>query len=334
MYCKNSRHSYKSKCILCTINGIGMSLIDKTEKEYAAKLKTIFSTYGVGMEGPLTEIEIHGIFVKIHRSKLATNTVKKYRAVLYWYAERHQIELDKSKFRISKMRKYSRKLKSYDLSTRAKMLAHIGRLKPPYNAFLFNHLICGALVGYRLIELIGLHVELQENDKMRVKILNGKATNGRSLGKVREFEVGRYFNGIDIFQSLSELVKIAEEQEDYDDFLVMMSAYHSRLVREVFPKDEKLPTMSSLRHQFKLNLIAGGKTDLEVSAMFGHISDETQKRRYGRKSNGKGFSSPSEVEYASEISVSPDLVSQVRLVSKANMMSRSNKVAISPSPKR
>ena len=82
--------------------------------------------------------------------------------------------------------------------------------------------------------------------------------------------------------------------------------------------------MSGMRHQFKLNLIAGGASDLEISAMMGHISDLTHKRNYGRKTKKSGTPTQQEANYAKGINVEPSLVSQVRRVSEKATKSKKN----------
>jgi len=62
-----------------------------------------------------------------------------------------------------------------------------------------------------------------------------------------------------------------------------------KLTKRVFPKrvSAPIPTLYSTRHQASANLKQGGKTHIEIAALFGHKVVETAQRHYGRQKHGE-----------------------------------------------
>ena len=291
-----------------------MSLVLKSVEEYKMKIKTILRRYSDKKDGPKCSQHYEKIFSNVVKANLATKTVKKYRAVIYWHAELNKVTLEKDKFRIDFPSRDSNKKQAYELEKRIKMLSNIKLISLPYREFVFHHLICGALIGYRLIEIKSITIHEESKTSIRVNIINAKSTNGRGLGYDREFVIPMRFSQYDLRDSINRLVEITNEQNDINHFLSSASVAHHRAAKKVFGAD-KAPTMSSMRHQFKLNLIAGGAKDLEISAMLGHISDLTHKCNYGRKTKSSGLTSKEEEEFSRGVNVSSELVKSVRRVS-------------------
>lgn len=292
-----------------------MSLEDKSVKEYQAKIKTIFKKYGGGQVEAGISAQLDACFKEILNAGLSTKTVKKYRAVIYWYAELKGVDLKKNNYAIDFESRDSGKRQAYELDKRIKMIANIEKVSSGYREFVYLNLICGALIGYRMSEIPSLKIKEYNDDKFFIEIKNGKATNGRGLGAYRGFWLARYFGNFDLCEIIERLRNIAVSYEDFDRYLASASVAHGRVAAKIFT-DCKPPVMSGMRHQFKLNLLAGGLSELEVSALMGHISDLTHKRNYGRKTKRSGTPSPQEVEFCKEVEVAQDLVSKVRLVSE------------------
>lgn len=280
-----------------------MTITDESLKTYRSQIRNLINKYGAGKD-PVSHHDYLLMYKKIASADLATNTVKSYRQIMYWHANVSGVEINKEEFRLTQKVKKSRKMKRYDCSDRALMIASIQEIPEIYREFIVKHLLVGGLIGYRLAELPSIVIDNVEDSRFTVKIRNGKHTNGRSFAEVRVFSPPRMFANLDVYELLAWLISFSKKM-DHDEFLKFLnraSNAHSRLARKVLKRSSKLPTLSSTRHQMKM-VAAASKDSLDISVLFGHVSEDTQKENYGISRGGVSHVSEAEAEYSRDIMI-------------------------------
>ncbi|MFT6905006.1 MAG: hypothetical protein ACJAS1_001660, partial [Oleiphilaceae bacterium] len=169
------------------------------------------------------------------------------------------------------------------------------------------------------IDSFTLPLELSE-PKIKLIVLNGKNTNGRSHGKHRTLSLNSnlhitYRKAI-LYQWLtSQSVKDGGYLDfDGDNPSDRFDAYYEscrkslyRMTKKLWPNVMQRVSFYSSRHQ----AIADAKNVKplnEIAAMFGHGNDRTAKIHYGKKKSGSGkrFSMDAEPEEVSRIKVQAD----------------------------
>lgn len=265
---------------------------DETVLDYSYKMRVIVnkwgSDFGINSESQLLEEHFYA-FHKLFLRVLSTNTVKKYRVVMRWQAKRMGIELDSSKLGLEgKKFKRSNKGKMYPKALRLQVVNKIDetpwRANPDTKTFLKLHLILGPYLGYRMVELIGMRVEIIGN-KVQVRIKNGKNSNGRANGEFRTLVYPKIHNGLDFSKQFQRLVEFGD-RSDYNEIVKSASKLHKKILDRIDTSEIMgsafNPVMTSTRHEFKL-AFREANGDLITSAAMGHKSMITQQRDYGDK---------------------------------------------------
>lgn len=143
-------------------------------------------------------------------------------------------------------------------------------------------LLCGIMCGLRLIEWQSAEL-IQDDDQgtFAIRVKNGKASNGRSNGKVRHI----------VFSAVNEL-ELAIVQEHINSIQACADFdYYKKQCNATLKKAQLANgmtgniTLSSCRHQFAAN---GKKTfsESELSALMGHAFTRTAQQRYGHIRHG------------------------------------------------
>ncbi|MFT2111988.1 hypothetical protein [Marinomonas sp. 2405UD68-3] len=303
-----------------------MTRTENTEREYRLKLKTIYVRYfqREDNDGSLNSREkVLSVFSKIE-SALTTNSAKKYRAVLRWHCRNESIKLEKNDMKITLSNSKSLKMKTYpkDLRLRVlKLINSVARPRESVKRFVELHLKVGVLVGYRLNELRDISVEVIRSDKFggedrcKVIIVNGKATNGRSNGDTRWIELPEKFDGFSVSESISELKELYLSSPK---MLGAARSLHMKVVNVALKRRSETslrPTLSSTRHEFKVSVVeaCGG---ILCSAAMGHISSDTQKRHYGKRNLNSSKIDKDLVKFHKEMVVSPENIERVRVIER------------------
>jgi len=293
----------------------------KTEEDYLKNVKAI-AMKGAGIDSLETlfimvnsdEELIYSIFSDAIVG-LSIATSRKYSSSIAYWLKVSGINYNPTLLHsyVDKNRSNRPKLKKkyYPKSVReqvvSKLLERDGCSK---SLFLIRHLSVGYAIGYRISELIGMKVSDKEGGYL-LTIINGKNSNGRANGEVREILVPRVVGGYDVKESIQIMQKVMSDHEksigSIDKFIGSLSVFHYRLMRKLFPKNTRHHTLTSPRHQFKL--IQRTKSDRRtVAASMGHKSIDTQDRSYGT-SRGKG--NPLLDESLIVVSVSEESISHV-----------------------
>lgn len=144
----------------------------------------------------------------------------------------------------------------------------------------------GLLTGLRPVEWEHAQI-IQENNLTKLIVGNAKATNGRAHGEYRTL----ILNGLssDEIKTIEKHIQRAEEWSragQYAKFYLSCSTALNRIVKKIWPKNNKKISLYTLRHQFSANAKASGFTRVEIAAMMGHAVDDTATIHYGRKNAG------------------------------------------------
>lgn len=286
-----------------------MPVSAETELFYKKKIDAIKKRYWAGND-PVSEKQILEAFKEIRKEGYCGKTLVMYRTILYKISERAGVKLEKGKMDIptSEKKKKSRKRKSYEFRYRRLIFENLGRINSEYRGFIYNHLICGALVGYRLRELRGMTVK-ERSGMLSVRIKNGKYSEIRANGKYREVEISKEFIGLDIKKMLTSLISKADSFETpdaYYNFIKNASTAHGRLAAKLEIKG-LVPTLTSVRHQYKINMKSvddsAGELPLLIAASMGHKSIETHTIHYGINRGGRGLVEEEEKDFAKSLNV-------------------------------
>jgi hypothetical protein len=160
------------------------------------------------------------------------------------------------------------------------------RRKWAIHALIF--LTANIVVGLRPSEWRNAYFEIIDGNKFLV-VVNGKNTNERSHGEHRHLNLTNIDENKIKF-ILKQLEIVSQHKTD-DSWLayyngIRLATYH--IVRSIFPKLKKYPSLYSTRHQFAADAKASGFTKCEVAALMGHAVDTTATMHYGRKRHGSG----------------------------------------------
>lgn len=117
-------------------------------------------------------------------------------------------------------------------------------------------------------------------------VLNAKITNGRGNGVVRTLDITNFSE--DTLGSVRRMSATGAMAYARGDFGALQS-HCSRILYEIaskFWRRKLCYSLYSCRHQFIANMKALGLSNEEISAMAGHVVDETAAQTYGKKRSG------------------------------------------------
>lgn len=133
-------------------------------------------------------------------------------------------------------------------------------------------------------------------DEPVLRVLNGKNTNGRSHGKYRHLILKNYSEkkiaiiktAIDIYLNPEHPDGYRTREKKHDTFKAFYSCLRMLLQRANKGIKPYTSTISfyTCRHQLIANCKASGSSKVEIAALFGHKSDQTAGRHYGKKQWG------------------------------------------------
>lgn len=152
-----------------------------------------------------------------------------------------------------------------------------------WDDLIYKWMQAGIITGLRPVEW--LNCELDGN-KLIVK--NAKHTNQRSFGPTRILDLSNLnedqYDIIDTFLSKLELAIMSNTS--FDAVYQACRFRLRRVTRKLWPKRRKYPTLYTGRHQFSANS-KNLFSKAEVSAMMGHLSEDTATMHYGKKVHGE-----------------------------------------------
>ena len=191
------------------------------------------------------------------------------------------------------------------------------KIRPTKSETALKHFLNANIrLGLRPHEWMGTVAASNIEDGRQMKMLvveNSKNSNARANGEHRELLLDNLPN--QILQSISEVIRIYSETATnyrerfgYDEETAKMRGAKSLQrnmtkvlhtleknylkIRPAEKEKVKGTTLYSIRHQAVANAKAADVDDIEIAAVFGHISVRTSKERYGRKKRGWGGKFP------------------------------------------
>jgi integrase len=175
------------------------------------------------------------------------------------------------------------KAKRFPPIERARVAAALNSVRSRYAPALDVHLTAGALTGLRPDEWRDVVLRIGEAPgDMVLTVRNAKHDRERGHGEFRTLT----WHGLDdeSGEALRTWVAIAHAAEAsgiYDVLMQGMGRLLHNIVRTLWPRKLRRPTLYSLRHEFAA--VAKLMFDpAEVAALMGHASDETATKHYGR----------------------------------------------------
>lgn len=146
-------------------------------------------------------------------------------------------------------------------------------------------------------------------DDTHLRVVNAKATNGRSHGETRIIEVPKdhwlreaveiHMANIQEFLSPAALKPRMKREPGHDasyyraetfrdDYYEICRRTLGRACDQLWPSRKKHYSLYSGRHQFAANKKSAAATKKELAYDMGHGSEETARRHYGKKRSGWG----------------------------------------------
>jgi hypothetical protein len=185
----------------------------------------------------------------------------------------------------------ARKRKFFKYDEWQRVEAHIRIKNRSDTAYLLlDWLRAGLATGLRPAEWKATNLvryQIEGEDRVFLFVLNAKATNGRGNGAVRTLDLTALPSGtITAIERMSNLGMEAFREGNFDKLQSNCSQILYQACSRIWPRRENLYALYSCRHQFMANMKALGLPNEEVSALAGHVVDETAALSYGRKSVG------------------------------------------------
>ncbi|WP_029408410.1 site-specific integrase [Thiomicrorhabdus sp. Milos-T2] len=201
----------------------------------------------------------------------------------------------------------AKKAKSIDLKT-WNLLKPVLKVSKSAHAKLALHILQASKVfGLRPVEWAYAEMIYLSRDDYALKVKNAKATQGRSFGKFRTVE----FNTSSLEKEELDLVEgiksadwlinffsstgLNNNPEAYRKYVDVQLIKSRQYLNQLFRKNNRLKSVPinkrislySARHQFAADAKRNGLSSIEIAALMGHGSVETNGKFYGRKINGK-----------------------------------------------
>ena len=140
-------------------------------------------------------------------------------------------------------------------------------------------------VEWRATEVASVQDPTHRNGKRTfLFVLNAKATNGRANGVVRTIDISDFGEvAQQIVRRMSGAGLRAFEEGRFREFQSHCAQILYQACRKLWPRRKTHYALYSCRHQFIANAKGVGLSNAEVSALAGHMVDETAARNYGRQ---------------------------------------------------
>lgn len=145
------------------------------------------------------------------------------------------------------------------------------------------------LTGVRPLELCSFEAEFLTDGRVRLRVCNAKASNGRGLGSQRTIYLSELAaDEREAFTRWPGLLAQLEPDGNPLRTLARIAKHFRRAARRALSPRRSYPSLYTLRHQFAADAKATGMNTDEVAALLGHASDITAQRHYGRRVSGTG----------------------------------------------
>jgi hypothetical protein len=142
-------------------------------------------------------------------------------------------------------------------------------------------LVAGVLTGLRPCEWADACLE-----GYTLFVRNAKATHGRAPGVNRRLDL-RAMSDFER-ESVRAMTEAVGALENFEVAYAGCRLRLARVVRRLWPRRRRRPSLYSARHQFRADLASAGRSAVEQAALMGHISTRTAEWHYGRRCHGSG----------------------------------------------
>lgn len=243
------------------------------------------------------------------KPQISMSTWRQYKAAVLFALNTHyvcseNVDIDKAKQKLLKesqagaikcSRKTSAlKIKKFPPDDLMAIYKWLEKSKAQYSEPLKLFLLATITTGLRPVEW--QHAQLLTDKihepKIRLVVLNAKATDGRGNGKKRTLdltEVPTFY--LDTIQLFLEWVQTKKGRVKWSSVQASLSRHLARANAALWPKRKGSYTLYSCRHQAAANFKCIFSR-AEVAALFGHATDESATRYYARSHNGSEFLLP------------------------------------------
>ncbi|MDA9490997.1 hypothetical protein [Bradyrhizobium sp. CCBAU 11361] len=172
----------------------------------------------------------------------------------------------------------------------------------PNASTLVDCLTVGSLTGARLVEWPTAKFGGSDDPDYawQLTLVNGKQGNGRAHGETRVLR-WEWLPEELVAQTKAWIFAAREAAANgcYDTLVSTLESLMRRVTRQLFPRRQRHPTLSSARHaavaRWKMNYVVSARSPENkelglaiVAALLGHASDETATRHYARAGEAEG----------------------------------------------
>lgn len=172
----------------------------------------------------------------------------------------------------------------------------------PNASALVDCLTVGSLTGARLVEWPTAKFGRSDDPdyEWQLVLVNGKQGNGRAHGETRVLR-WEWLPEELVSHTKAWIFAVREAAVNgcYDTFIATLESLMRRVTKQLFPRRQRRPTLSSARHaaaaRWKMNYVVSARSpeDKElglaiVAALLGHATDETATRHYARAGEAGG----------------------------------------------
>ncbi len=186
------------------------------------------------------------------------------------------------------LRTSAHKAKTAKESGRARLIRYLLAANSKWAVSAARWLVAGSITGLRETEWRRAQL-IVDDQKIQLRVINAKATNGRGNGAERVLDLGALSHGeLDCIRAHLETARRHHEQGTFERYQKACQLRVRVAAKKLWPSRDRRPTLYTMRHQFAADAKARGLSREEVAALMGHASRETVARHYGKKRSGQG----------------------------------------------
>lgn len=308
-----------------------VTLSDSTKNAYLKRAESLLKRYAfeVGKKFNSSEALCFENWVSSHVETWSPATRRQYKSALQFYCNENgwfiepemlsnifRCDIQKHEVRRTFGKRTSAmKAKKVNAKVWKTLKANLEKSCSPKAALIINLIEASLLFGLRPVEWAFCDWVSQTDKALGLKVINAKATQGRSFGDSRTVWVSgepKNFSAevshsiacanevIQHFNSIKEQSIKSIEMTDKNTVTLdlvnaelkacrrLLGQINSRLEkRGLVPVNQRI-TLYSGRHQCAANAKKANLEPLEIAALMGHGALDTNEKYYGRKTNGKG----------------------------------------------
>lgn len=270
--------------------------VTRYEKRAIALAKKARRALGIASQSEL-DPRAFAIWLADIRHTFAKATWRQYKASLIEHL-RHQpssaaqeaieflINTESASVHASAGRTSATKLKRFPPADFEAVLQVLRQRSNPLDPVLGVWLRAGLITGLRPQEWLQSEI-ITIDDLPALRVVNAKHSNGRANGPTRTLMLDRLSEEErQLLAAQVSYMQALERSGEFDPLYHRCRVRLQRVVRRLWPRRRRYPTLYSTRHQFAANAKASGASKAEVAALMGHAVDDTATTHYGKTRNG------------------------------------------------